>query len=69
MVVVTFGLQVTSQHNAVLGRVLKTSTIPLGDCVRPLAIGAIPLLSQEMVKVVRRRRQREGSRERMVPAA
>ena len=52
---ISFGLQVWSQHSATLGRFLKTSSMPLADCFLLLAAGAMPLLTLEMVKVVRAR--------------
>jgi Ca2+-transporting ATPase len=58
VVAMSFGLQVWSQHNATLGRFLKTSSMPLTDCFLLLAAGAIPLLVLEMVKLVRHARQR-----------
>jgi Ca2+-transporting ATPase len=57
VVAISFGLQVWSQHNATLGRFLKTSFMPLADCFLLLAVGAIPLLILEMVKVVRHARR------------
>ena len=60
VVAVSFGLQVWSQHSATLGRFLKTSFMPLTDCLLLLAVGAIPLLVLELVKVARHaRRQRK----------
>jgi Ca2+-transporting ATPase len=60
VIAISFGLQVWSQHNATLGRFLKTSFVPLADCFLLLAAGAIPLLVLEMVKLVRHaRRQRK----------
>ena len=56
VVALSFGLQVWSQHNAALGRFLKTSFMPLADCLLLLAVGAIPLLILEMVKVVRKQK-------------
>ncbi len=53
VVCASFGLQVWSQHNAALGRFLKTSFMPLADCLLLLAVGAIPLAILEMVKVMR----------------
>jgi Ca2+-transporting ATPase len=53
VVAISLGLQVWSQHNATLGSLLKTSSMPLADCLVLLAMGAIPLLILEMVKVVR----------------
>jgi Ca2+-transporting ATPase len=59
VVAVSIGLQVWSQHNATLGRFLKTSPMSFADCFLLLAVGAIPMLVLELVKVVRRaRRQR-----------
>jgi Ca2+-transporting ATPase len=58
VVVISFGLQVWSQHNAMLGRFLKTSSMPFTDCLLLLALGAIPLLVLELVKVVRAARRR-----------
>ena len=61
VVSVSFGLQVWSHHNAVLGRFLKTSFMPLADCFLLLALGAIPLAILELLKVVRHaRRQRQS---------
>jgi Ca2+-transporting ATPase len=60
VVAISFGLQVWSQHNATLGRFLKTSFLPLADCFLLLALGAIPLLTLEMVKVVRRARRQNA---------
>ena len=57
VVAISFGLQVWSHHNAILGRFLKTSFMPLADCFLLLAVGAIPLLILELVKVVRHARQ------------
>ncbi len=55
VVAISFGLQVLSQHNAVLGRFLKTSYMPFTDCLLLLALGSIPLIALEVVKVVRNR--------------
>jgi P-type Ca2+ transporter type 2C len=57
VVAVSFGLQVWSHHNAVLGRFLKTSSMSLADCFLLLAVGAIPLTVLELVKVVRNARR------------
>jgi P-type Ca2+ transporter type 2C len=53
VVVISFGLQVWSQHNATLGRLFKTSTISFTDGLLLLAVGAIPLVVLEMVKMIR----------------
>lgn len=53
VVSISFGLQVWSHHNDILGRFLKTSNMPIRECLVLLAVGAIPLLVLEVVKVVR----------------
>ncbi|MEO6004676.1 MAG: cation-translocating P-type ATPase [Opitutus sp.] len=53
VVALSFGLQVWSQHNAPFGRFLKSTPLSFSDCLVLLAIGAIPLLALEAVKVVR----------------
>jgi P-type Ca2+ transporter type 2C len=55
VVSISFGLQVWSHHNEFLGRFLKTSNMPLSECLMLLAVGAIPLLVLEAVKVGRNR--------------
>ena len=63
VVAISFGFQVWSQHNATLGRFLKTAFMPLADCFLLLAVGTIPLLTLEMVKIVQHvRRQRKTER-------
>jgi Ca2+-transporting ATPase len=62
VVAISFGLQVWSQHNATLGRFLRTSYMPFTDCLLLLAVGAIPLLALEMVKVAQHAR-RHGTAE------
>ena len=49
----SFGLQVWSHHNATLGRFLKTSAMPLSEGLLLLAVGAIPLLFLEVMKLFR----------------
>jgi Ca2+-transporting ATPase len=53
VVVISFGIQVWSQHSEALGSFLKTAYMPFSDCLLLVAIGAIPLLVLELVKVVR----------------
>jgi len=53
VVCASFGLQVWSQHNATLGRFLKTSFMPLADCFRLLAVAALPLAILEIAKTMR----------------
>ena len=55
---VSLGLQVWSQHNAVLGRFLKTSSMPFADGLLLLALGAIPLVVLEIAKAVRQARRK-----------
>jgi Ca2+-transporting ATPase len=59
VVSVSFSLQVWSHHNAILGRFLKTSSMSLADCFLLLAVGAIPLIVLELVKVARNARGQE----------
>ena len=67
VVAVSVGLQVWSQHNAVLGRFLKTSFLPFSDCLGLLALGCIPLLVLEGVKLVRHQRRRARSAGQPIP--
>jgi Ca2+-transporting ATPase len=53
VVLISFGLQWWSLHNALLGRFLRTTFIPLEDCLLLLALGAIPMAVLELVKVIR----------------
>ncbi|MEK7324829.1 MAG: cation-translocating P-type ATPase, partial [Chloroflexota bacterium] len=59
VVAISVGVQVWSQHNATLGRFMKTSFIPLADSFLLLALGAIPLFILEMVKIVRHARRQK----------
>ncbi|HAR98906.1 MAG TPA: cation-translocating P-type ATPase [Syntrophus sp. (in: bacteria)] len=69
VVAASFGLQVWSQHNAALMRFLKTSPVPFADCLLLLAVGTIPLIVLEMVKILRARRARTtGGDEHAGPA-
>ena len=54
---VSLSLQVWSQHNALLGRFLKTSSLPFADGLLLLALGAIPLVVLEIAKAVRHARR------------
>jgi Ca2+-transporting ATPase len=64
VVVISFGLQVWSQHNETLGRFLRTSTMSFTDGLLLLAVGAIPLLVLEMVKVIRNGRMAKQAQPR-----
>ncbi len=61
VVAISFALQVWSQHNATLGHFPKSSYLPLTDGLRLLALGAIPMLILEVVKIARHTGSR-GSR-------
>lgn len=60
VVFLTFWLQVWSHHNEVLGRMLKTSFLPLDQCLLLLAVGAIPLVLLEVMKLARLARLRRA---------
>jgi Ca2+-transporting ATPase len=64
VVAISFGIQMWSQHNAALGRFLKTSYMPFADCFLLLALGSIPLIVLEIVKLVQqiRRQNTNGSK-------
>jgi Ca2+-transporting ATPase len=53
VIAISFSLQVWSHHNTALGQFLKTSALSLNDCLMLLAIGAIPLVVLELIKVMR----------------
>lgn len=53
VVAISFALQVLSQHNAMLGSFLKSSSMPFLDCLALLALGTLPLLVLEIVKRLR----------------
>ena len=53
VVVLTLGVQVFSQHNEALGRFLKSVHISVTDGLLLLALGAVPLLALEAMKVLR----------------
>ena len=60
VVALSIGLQLLSQHNEILGRILKTSSMPFSQGLLLLALGAIPLGVLEGIKVVRHRRAQRG---------
>ena len=59
VVAISIGIQMWSQHNATLGRFLKTSHMPFADGFLLLALGSIPLIVLEMVKAVRQIRRQD----------
>jgi len=56
----SIGIQFWSQHNATLGRFLKTSFLSFTDGFVLLAMGAIPLLVLELAKVIRLARAKKS---------
>ena len=54
VVTISFALQVWSHHSAALSGLLKTTMLPLPDCLMLLAVDSVPLLVLELLKVVRR---------------
>jgi Ca2+-transporting ATPase len=54
--VAAIAFQPWSHHMQFLGTFLKSSPVPWSECLALLAVGAIPLLVLETLKVVRRRR-------------
>jgi Ca2+-transporting ATPase len=62
VVAISFGIQMWSQHNATLGRFLKTSNMPFADCLLLFALGSLPLIVLEMVKVVQQIRHQNTTR-------
>jgi len=57
----SIGIQFWSQHNATLGRFLKTSSLSFTDGFVLLAMGAIPLLVLELAKVIRLARAKKST--------
>lgn len=53
---ISFAIQVWSHHNAVLAGFMKTSLMSFSEGLMLLAVGAIPLIVLELVKVVRNAR-------------
>jgi Ca2+-transporting ATPase len=60
VVAITFSLQVWSHHNPLLSGLLKTSPLGLAECFSLLAIGSIPLVVLEAIKLVRIARSAGG---------
>ena len=54
VVVVSFGLQVFTQQNETVGRLLKTAPVPFTVGLLYLAIGAVPLIVLEILKLLRK---------------
>ena len=53
VVALTFGLQLLSQHNTLLGQFLRIPAIPLNEGLWLIAVGLIPMLGIEAMKVLR----------------
>jgi hypothetical protein len=56
VVCASYGFQIWSHHNGILGRFLKTSPIPLAGGLMLVAAGTIPLVVLELVKLARNRK-------------
>lgn len=56
IVSVSYVIQVWSHHNTVLAGFLKTALMPISECFMLLAVGAIPLVTLEILKFIRNRR-------------
>ncbi len=69
VVSISLGLQVWSRHSTTLAHLLKTSSMPFTDCLWLLAVGSIPLLVLEILKVARNRRRRDVFAEQASKAA
>ncbi len=61
VVAISFAIQVWSHHSTVLAGFLKTALMPFSDCLMLLAVGTIPLLFLEVVKVARRIRSERNT--------
>jgi len=57
VVALSFALQLWCLQSAAFGRFLKTSPLALADCFTLLALGAVPLIALEAVKMVRHSRR------------
>jgi len=66
VVACSIGLQVLSQHNAVLGAFLRTPSMSFVDCAVLLALGAIPMAALELMKLLLRRRGSDTAAARLV---
>ena len=54
VVFLSIGFQIFSHHNEVMGGFLKTTPLPLRDCLALVGISLIPFLVLEAGKVLRR---------------
>ena len=61
VVSISFSIQVWSHHNAMIAGFLKTSLMPLSECLMLLAVAAIPLIVLELMKLVRNARGQRKS--------
>lgn len=58
----SFGLQLVIHHVPIFEAVFGTEPISLAQCIAWIALGSMPLLTLEVIKVWRRRRRREQPR-------
>jgi Ca2+-transporting ATPase len=61
VVVASFGLHVLSHYNETMARFLKTTAITFSDSLMLVALGSIPLLVLEFIKIVRGRLYRRAT--------
>ena len=61
VIAVSFLLQIASQQNPIFGRLLRTSSIPLTDCLVLLAIATLPMFVLEIIKVITRVSRTNGN--------
>ena len=61
VVAASFLLQIASQQSPVFGSLLRTSSIPLTDCVVLLAIATLPMFVLEIIKVIAQVRKTNGN--------
>jgi P-type Ca2+ transporter type 2C len=62
----SIGVQVLSQHNAVLGAFLRTPSMSLANCAVLLALGVIPMAVLELLKMFSRRHRSSSATARLV---
>ena len=57
----TFALQIASHHIQAFAAILKTSLVPLSDCLMLLGLAFIPVAGIEAMKMVRSRSARRAA--------
>ena len=54
VIAISFGLQILSQHNDIVGRFLNTQSIPPTHCLLLMLIATVPLMILEVAKTLKR---------------